>query len=143
MLAGAVVAIATVGLTACSLANPTPTPTPTQSSVSFDNDWFVATGTDSAGTFDSSLPAIRVSIAKGMVSGQICNHWSGTFAVNGSAVTVGQLVSTEMYCSKPKGLMELETRFLADLPLVTSIELVDGKLHLSGDGVDFTLIGGY
>jgi hypothetical protein len=39
--------------------------------------------------------------------------------------------------------MDRETRFLNDLAAVTTIELVDGFLRLSGDGVELTFVGSY
>ena len=45
-----------------------------------------------------------------------------------------------MACDKPDGIMDLEMRFLDDLSLVTSIELVDGTLHLSGGPVDLEFV---
>jgi hypothetical protein len=40
-----------------------------------------------------------------------------------------------MACNKPDGIMDFEMRFLNDLSLITSIELVDGGLRLTGDAV--------
>lgn len=108
-----------------------------------DGDWFLSEGTDAEGDLDLTGDAIRLTIADGQVSGQICNSWGGSIDINGSSVTFGALVSTEMYCTEPAGIMDRETRFLADLPLVTSIELVDGTLHLTGGDVDLTFVGGY
>lgn len=122
---------------------PSPSPTASLTPVSFDGDWFLVSGADAAGTFDDTLPAVRMSFADGQISGQICNSWGGDFTVDGSTISIGPLVSTEMYCTTPKGIMDLETRFLTDLPLVTTIELVDARLHLSGGGVDFVFGPGY
>ncbi|MEY4312807.1 MAG: hypothetical protein RLZZ319_316 [Actinomycetota bacterium] len=124
-------------------SNPSPTPTPSTTTVSFDGDWFLFSGTDADGTFDDTLPAVRMSIADGQLSGQICNSWGGDVTVDGSTISIGALVSTEMYCTTPKGIMDLESRFLTDLPLVTTITVEDGRLHLTGGGVDLVFGPGY
>ena len=110
----------------------------------FDDDWFVASGSDAQGEWvEGDEGAVRVTIDDGHISGQICNSWGGDITINGSRLTIESLMSTEMYCTEPEGIMERETRFLADLALVTTIELIDGQLRLSGNGVEFELVGGY
>jgi hypothetical protein len=48
-----------------------------------------------------------------------------------------------MACDKTDGIMDREMRFLNDLSLVTSIELVNGQLRLSGDGIELEFVGDY
>jgi heat shock protein HslJ len=125
----------------CAVPTPTPEPTP---SVEYDFDWFLSSGTDSQGAWvDGDEGAIRLSINDGQVSGQICNSWGGDIVISGSDVEVSSIYSTKMRCPAPKGIMDRETRFLSDLALVTSIELVDGRLRLSGDGVELEFVGSY
>lgn len=110
----------------------------------FDNEWFVISGSDPQGEWVQGEEGwVRVSIEDGQISGQICNSWGGDISITGSRVVITSLMSTEMYCTEPEGIMDREARFLADLALVTTIELVDGVLRLSGDGVEFRLSGGY
>jgi len=112
--------------------------------VQYDLDWFLSSGTDSQGAWvDGDEGAIRLTINDGQVSGQICNSWGGDIDINGSSVAMTSLFSTEMYCTEPTGIMDRETRFLSDISLVTSIELVDGRLRLSGDGVELEFVVGY
>ena len=128
-------------LSGCVTPAPTPVPTPT---MSLENDWLLYSGTDSLGDLvQGDEGAIRMTIADNKINGQICNSWGGDIAVDGSRITFGPLYSTEMYCETPKGIMDRESRFLSDLALVTTIELVDGKLHLSGGGVDLEFGGSY
>jgi heat shock protein HslJ len=128
------IAAATIALSGCASAPVT----------TFDNDWFVASGSDAQGEWiEGEEGAIRITINDGQISGQICNSWGGDIDINGSRVVIESLMSTEMYCTEPEGIMDRETRFLTDLALVTTIELVDGRLHLSGDGVDFVFVGSY
>jgi heat shock protein HslJ len=110
----------------------------------FDDDWFVTFGSDAQGEWiEGEEGAVRVTIDDGHISGQICNSWGGDISINGSRLTIESLMSTEMYCTEPEGIMDRETRFLADLALVTTIELIDGRLRLSGNGVEFEFARGY
>ncbi len=112
-------------------------------SAEYDSDWVLSSGSDGQGEWVSGDDgAIRVNINDGQISGQICNNWGGNIAVTGSAVVVSSLYSTEMYCTEPAGIMDREQRFLEDLALITSIELVDGRLRLSGDTVTLEFVAG-
>lgn len=52
----------------------------------------------------------------GEVSGSAgCNHYAGSYALQGDALTVGGLASTEMACMEPAGVMAQETLFLGRL----------------------------
>lgn len=107
----------------------------------YDWDWFLASGTDSQGEWvDGDEGAIRLTINDGQVSGQICNSWGGDIDINGSSVAMTSLFSTKMACDKPDGIMDREARFLTDLSLVTTIELLDGSLLLSGGGVNLKFV---
>ncbi|MEY4898826.1 MAG: hypothetical protein RL294_637 [Actinomycetota bacterium] len=111
---------------------------------SFEGNWLLTSATDAQGTWvDGADGATLVTIEDDHISGQICNNWGGDIAITGSTVVVSSLYSTKMACDKPDGIMDLEMRFLDDLSLVTSIELVDGRLRLSGDGVALEFVGDY
>ena len=130
-----------IALAGCATSAPTPAPTPT---ISLEQDWLRYSGSDSLGDLkQGDEGAIRMTIADNKVTGQICNSWGGDVAIDGSSMTFGPLYSTEMYCETPDGIMDRESRFLTDLALVTTFELVDGKLHLSGGGVDLEFGGSY
>jgi heat shock protein HslJ len=110
---------------------------------SFDGNWLLMSATDAQGTWvDGVAGATLVTIEDDHISGQICNNWGGDIAITGSTVVVGSLYSTKMACDKPDGIMDLEMRFLDDLSLVTSIELVDGLLSLTGDAVTLEFVAG-
>lgn len=132
--------ISSVGLVG-GCAGPTPEPTPIEQ---FERNWVLVSGTDDQGAWTKgSEGATRLTVADGQVSGQICNSWGGDIIINGSSVKITSLYSTEMWCETPDGIMDRETRFLKDLAAVTTIELVDGFLRLSGGGVDFKFVGYY
>jgi heat shock protein HslJ len=108
---------------------------------SFDGKWLLTSATDAQGTWaDGVAGATFVTIEDDHISGQICNNWGGNIVITGSTVDLSSLYSTKMACDKPDGIMNVEMRFLDDLSLVTSIELVDGTLHLSGGPVDLEFV---
>ena len=108
---------------------------------SFDGKWLLTSATDAQGTWaDGVAGATFVTIEDDHISGQICNNWGGNIVITGSTVDLSSLYSTKMACDKPDGIMDLEMRLLDDLSLVTSIELVDGTLHLSGGPVDLEFV---
>ena len=110
---------------------------------SFDGNWLLTSATDAQGTWvDGAAGATLVTIEDDHISGQICNNWGGDIEITGSTVVVSSLYSTKMACDKPGGIMDREMRFLDDLSLVTSIELVDGQLRLTGDAVTLEFVAG-
>ena len=110
---------------------------------SFDGKWLLTSATDAQGTWaDGVAGATFVTIEDDHISGQICNNWGGDIEITGSTVVVSSLYSTKMACDKPGGIMDREMRFLDDLSLVTSIELVDGQLRLTGDAVTLEFVAG-
>lgn len=109
----------------------------------YDGTWLLTSATDAQGSWlDDVAGATLITIDDGQISGQICNTWGGGIAITGSSVAISSLVSTEMWCSKPDGITDHETRFLSGLQLITSIELVDGRLRLSGGPVTLDLVTG-
>jgi heat shock protein HslJ len=113
---------------------------------SFEGNWLLTSATDAQGTWvdgaDGADGATLVTIEDDHISGQICNNWGGDIAITGSTVVVSSLYSTKMACDKTDGIMDLEMRFLDDLSLVTSIELFDGQLRLTGDAVTLEFVAG-
>ena len=110
---------------------------------SFDGNWLLTSATDAQGTWvDGAAGSTLVTIEDDHISGQICNNWGGDIEITGSTVVVSSLYSTKMACDKPGGIMDREMRFLDDLSLVTSIELVDGQLRLTGDAVTLEFVAG-
>jgi heat shock protein HslJ len=109
----------------------------------YDGTWLLTSATDAQGVWlDDVVGATEITIDDGHISGQICNTWGGEIAITDSSVAINSLASTEMWCSTPDGIMDHETRFLSDLLLITSIELVDGRLRLSGGPVTLDFVTG-
>ena len=90
----------------------------------------------------TGVQTCALPIYDGHISGQICNTWGGDIAITNSTVVISSVASTEMWCDKPDGIMERETRFLTDISLVPSIDLADGRLRLSGGAVTVDFVTG-
>ena len=94
-----------------------------------------------AGTVDGQpIPApeshpITIAFEEDRVSGRAsCNAYGGTFRINGSSISIGQLAMTEMACF-PEETMEAEAMFSDAITRVDTISL-DRTLTLSADGVE-------
>jgi heat shock protein HslJ len=82
----------------------------------------------------------------GTVTGNgTCNGYGGTYTVNGRALTIGTLVSTEMACAEPDLMMQ-ETNFFDALTRVTGFTRDGDTLNLTAaDGtiiVSLTAVAG-
>ncbi|MET0773799.1 MAG: META domain-containing protein [Candidatus Limnocylindrales bacterium] len=97
-----------------------------------DGDWLVVEYNDGQGSLvavDDGL--VAVSIAGGELTGTAgCNSFFGSITQDGSAITVGQVGGTEMYCD---GLMEREAAVMASLMASTQVQ-TDGTGLVLLDG---------
>jgi heat shock protein HslJ len=59
-----------------------------------------------------------------------CNHYSGTVAVSGSDIAIGDVAHTEMACLDPEGAMDQEQAFLAALTSAASYRMNGEQLEL-------------
>jgi heat shock protein HslJ len=62
-----------------------------------------------------------------------CNDYTGTYTVDGDALTFGPLAATMKACSEPEGVMEQETAFMSLLQSATGFKLDGGQLHILND----------
>ncbi len=77
---------------------------------------------------------ITMTIEPGSVGGTAaCNGYGGSFRSDGRAFRIDELGMTDMGCEPP--IQASEQAYLAALPDVRSIDLVDGQLVLSGNVV--------
>jgi len=68
-----------------------------------------------------------------------CNGWGGSCSIaRKGTIRFSEIIHTEMYCVEP-GVMEQEQFFLDALLAAERYELVDGKLHITGDGMMLVL----
>lgn len=63
-----------------------------------------------------------------------CNNYGGTYNVAGSTLSIGDLSANAMGCEAE--IAASEAAFFAALPLVDTIDVIDGQLQLRGSGVD-------
>lgn len=59
-----------------------------------------------------------------------CNQYTGTYELDGTAITVGELIQTEMACTEPEGVMDQEAAYLSTLASAASVSRTDGQLEL-------------
>jgi heat shock protein HslJ len=59
-----------------------------------------------------------------------CNTYFGAYTVDGSEITIGDVASTEMWCTEPDGVMDQEQAFLAALRSATGYRLSGAQLEL-------------
>lgn len=116
---------------------------PTPVATDLYGQWVLVAGTDSTGQLDSTVTEVTLDIGNKTVGGRVCNSYGGEFTGPANDLTIGPLAATEMYCTEPDGIMDLETRFLTDLDAVRSGEVVDGRLILTGPDItlEFAPVG--
>jgi heat shock protein HslJ len=70
----------------------------------------------------------------GEVGGQACNHYGGTYDLDGSRIGFSAMSMTEMACEEP--MMSVEAAYHAALAAITEVERDGDRLTLSGDTAD-------
>ncbi len=60
-----------------------------------------------------------------------CNNYIGTYKITGNKITIGQVGSTLMFCSEPKGVMEQETLYTSMLTKVSTFSVTESSLSLA------------
>ncbi len=89
--------------------------------------WLV-TGIKGTSTLTDHRPTM--TFAGDTVSGSAsCNHYSGSYSLNGSTLSIGQTATTAMMCLD-KGQMSQESAFLSVLPSVARARSVNGGIEL-------------
>ena len=69
-----------------------------------------------------------------------CNSYSAGYETEGSSITVGLAVSTEMFCAEPEGVMEQETQYLTALQDAAVYRIEGDRLEIrdaDGSGVAY------
>lgn len=97
---------------------------PVPSGLSLDGTGWTLTGYVSNGTSLQPLNGTTVTMVfgdAGQITGSAgCNHYFARYDMKGTAVTIGQAGSTEMYCAAP-GVMEQESTYLMLLGKSSSV----------------------
>jgi heat shock protein HslJ len=108
---------------------------PGESTASLRGEWVLTSASDSAGALDTAITDVTLVIDADGVSGRVCNSFGGSLVGSPADLRIESLFSTEMYCMTPEGIMELEQRFLEDLGAITSANVDDGQLTLTGPSI--------
>lgn len=107
-----------------------------------DRQWaLVALGDGSAPPVGAQgrQATMRLDAASLRVSGFAgCNRFSGSYTQTGDTLRFGALGATKMHC--PDG-EALERIVLSLVPRVTTWAIIDGRLHLSGQGEKLATFG--
>jgi heat shock protein HslJ len=83
-----------------------------------------------------------ISFDAGKVSAKVCNSMSGNYSLDVDLLKVGNLVSTQMYCTAPAGVMDIETDLGNMLTFGTKMYIGPNKLTLvSKEGVVMVFAG--
>ena len=98
---------------------------PVPSGIPLNGTEWVLTGYVPDGTTLQPLDGTTVTMVfskDGQITGSAgCNHYFAGYEIKGTAVTIGQAGSTEMYCTGP-GVMAQESKYLTLLGRVASVE---------------------
>ncbi|MFM6967901.1 MAG: META domain-containing protein [Microbacteriaceae bacterium] len=100
--------------------------------------WTLIEASDAAGDIDVSPTAVVVTIDDTTINGMVCNGFGGDYRLSGLTLTVGPLAQTEMYCTSPDGIMDLESRFITALGRANTVRYEGTNLVLNG--VDIRLV---
>lgn len=72
--------------------------------------------------------------ADGEVGGQACNHYGGTYELDGGRISLSAMSMTEMACQEP--MMTVEAAYHAALASTSEVARVGDRLTLRGEGTE-------
>jgi heat shock protein HslJ len=91
-------------------------------SVQLEGSTWVLTNLNGSDPLDGHQPTLQFET--GQISGNTgCNHYGGSYQVEGDAIQLKDLFSTEMACLDPEGLMNQESIYLELLRVADQYEL--------------------
>ncbi|MGI6502473.1 MAG: META domain-containing protein [Candidatus Methanoculleus thermohydrogenotrophicum] len=99
--------------------------------------WTLVEFVGEAGDRDPVLAGTEITLRfgdDGTLGGSAgCNDYGGNYTLEGTNLTPGSLVRTEMYCTDPPGVMEQEDRYLALLANVSTYQVDEGDRLVLAD----------
>jgi len=99
-----------------------------------DYPWQLAEIAGPDGTMSTPITIPTLAFEVDSVSGNAsCNRYSGGYEIDGSSISFGQLISTQMFCDEA-GVMEQEAAYLAALASVDTWSMDGETLTLSSGG---------
>jgi hypothetical protein len=89
--------------------------------------------------YNDSPPVVggqpTIQFDDGVVSGTTgCNHYGGSYQIEGDAITFGDLFRTEIACSEPEGVMDQERVYFDLLASADRFTVSDGVLTIFAAG---------
>jgi len=115
------------------------TPDPSVGGTDVIGAWVLLRGTQT-GTAIDVPDGWRVTLSfseDGEVGGQACNHYGGTYQLDGGRIAFSAMSMTEMACEEP--MMTVEAAYHAALAGVTAVERSGDRLTLRGEAVELVL----
>jgi len=115
------------------------TPDPSVGATDVVGAWVLVRGTQDGSAIevpDDWRVTLNLS-ADGEVGGQACNHYGGTYELDGGRISFSAMSMTEMACEEP--MMTVEAAYHAALAEVTGVERGGDRLTLRGDAVELVL----
>jgi heat shock protein HslJ len=109
--------------------SPTPVPSP-EPDPTLAGTWVLVSGHGPGGTIE--VPAgwqVTLIFNGDEVGGQACNHYGGTYELDGSRISFSAMSMTEMACEEP--MMSVEAAYHAALLAVDRVELEGDSLTLT------------
>ena len=106
--------------------------------IDITGNWQLVSGT----VDDQALPLIDGSPVTLNVTGteiggtSACNSYGGQFILDGSSISIGDLVTTLMMCTPD--VMAVETPYTVALPEVDTVAINGDQLILTGPGIELT-----
>ncbi len=105
--------------------------------------WELLSYSDGNASMVSVIAGTTVTAAfeNGSVGGSAgCNSYGGEYTADGSALTVGTIFRTEMYCLEPAGVMDQEDRYLELLGAATGYRIEGDRLTITDAGGNAALV---
>jgi heat shock protein HslJ len=114
------------------------------------SSWRLEAYRDAQGNSSPPLPGSKIDAVfstDGKLNGNAgCNNYSATYQIGDQKLTLSPVVSTQMACPTPAGVMEQETAYLGALQSIASYKIENQKLTvLDAQGkilLIFVLVGG-
>lgn len=83
-----------------------------------DTQWTLVSYADAQGEMVAPLPGTEITAeftAEEIAGRAGCNHYFGSYDINGAELTLGPVAATEMWCAEPEGTMAQEQAYLVAL----------------------------
>ena len=107
-------------------------------SAHLQGQWALIEASDASGDIDTTLTATLLTVDDSTLSGSVCNRFSAEYSLAGTTLAVREVLTTEMWCPSPDGLMDVESRFVAALSQANTVRYEGTNLVLIG--VDIRLV---